>query len=177
MHDRQTSSACVIFTEMNAAAPGAGDWRDAPLLPAGAQCAKSTTWLQRGHDSQAMLGKHILNVEDEPLIAMVIEDMLEMLGCRCSTAGDLAAALALAEAVRFDAAVIDINLGAARSWPVARLLTARGTPFVLVTGDTGRSLPDDLAGSIVVAKPYSIDALVDVLRDLVPAGDPIAGDG
>lgn len=86
----------------------------------------------------------VLVVEDETLIAWDIADSLEMSGY--AVAGPfqtLALGMEAARTRRFDAAVLDINLGAETVWPLADTLCAMGIPFVFNTAD--RAHPE-LAG-------------------------------
>lgn len=99
-------------------------------------------------------GKRILVVEDEPLVAMMVEDIL--LGENAVVIGpaaSLAKALELAQG-EFDAALLDVNLAAERVYPVARRLQQRGIPFVFATGYGG---PDEEWGNMpnILEKPYS----------------------
>ncbi len=103
----------------------------------------------------------ILIVEDEPLIAMMLEDFLESLGhdvvatCDC-----VAAALGHVEPGGFDVAILDIRLKDGESvWPVADRLAAAGTPFVLATGGHVEPPPAAHAGAPILAKPYTIDSI------------------
>jgi CheY-like chemotaxis protein len=103
----------------------------------------------------------ILIVEDEPLIAMMLEDFLESLGHdvvgTCETVAD---ALGHVEAGGFDVAIIDVQLkDGERVWPVADRLAAAGTPFVLATGGHVEPPPAAHAGVPVLSKPYTIDAI------------------
>jgi len=81
-------------------------------------------------------GLRLLVVEDEALVAMLLEDTLRALGCRCvGPAGNVAQALALLERETVDLALLDVNLGGGeRSYPVADRLAARGIGFIFVTG-------------------------------------------
>ena len=81
----------------------------------------------------------ILIVEDEPLIAMMLEDFLDALDrLVAGTVDSVASALELVEAGGIDAAIMDVNLrGGETSWPIADALAARGIPFVLATGGAG----------------------------------------
>jgi CheY-like chemotaxis protein len=82
-----------------------------------------------------ILGRRILLVEDEVIVAMMIEDMLVQLGCDVvGPAARLDEALALAKSSRIDAAVLDVNLAGEMSYPVANELLRRGVPFVFSTG-------------------------------------------
>ena len=110
--------------------------------------------------------RSILIVEDEPLIAMMLEDFLQSLGhnivASCESVED---ALGHVEAGGFDVAIIDVQLRDGKQvWPVADRLAARGTPFVLATGGHVEIPPDKHADAPVLAKPYTIDAIEPALR-------------
>ena len=105
--------------------------------------------------------RSILIVEDEPLIAMMLEDFLETLGHKvvasCESVED---ALARVEAGGFDVAIIDVQLKDGRQvWPVADRLAESGTPFVLATGGHVEPPPAEHAAAPLLSKPYTIDAI------------------
>ncbi len=106
-------------------------------------------------------GRTILIVEDEPLIAMMLEDFLESLGHRVAgTVDNVEAALAQVDKGGFDVAIVDVQLKDGRqAWPVADRLAQAGTPFVLATGGHVEAPPEAHAAAPVLAKPYTIDAI------------------
>ena len=75
-----------------------------------------------------------LLVEDESFVALLIEDMLQDLGFAVEVAGRLDEGLARAAEGRLSIAVLDVNLGGVRSYPIADVLSAREIPFVFATG-------------------------------------------
>lgn len=102
-------------------------------------------------------GLRFLVVEDETMVAMMIEDMLTDLGCVIvGTAGTVANALAIAacDEVALDGAVLDVNLGGERVFPVADALARRGIPFVFSTGYGKSGISADYADRPLVAKPF-----------------------
>jgi CheY-like chemotaxis protein len=108
-------------------------------------------------------GRRVLLVEDEPLIAMMAEDMLAALGAVVvGPASTLAEALQLARSAEFDIALLDVNLRNERIDPVVALIQERRLPLVLATG-YGRTKSDLPAGVIVIEKPYTEDRLLRVL--------------
>jgi len=113
----------------------------------------------------------ILVVEDSFLLVMALEDVFKSLGWELvGPATRLAEALDLARTETFDAALLDVNLDGERSWDVAVLLKARGLPFVFSTGyNSATVLPEHLAGSMVIRKPYNIDELEQKLRQVMGA--------
>jgi DNA-binding response OmpR family regulator len=62
-------------------------------------------------------GLSVLIVEDEPMIRMLVTDMLFDLGCH--VAGDVEEAVKLAKSAEFDLAILDVNVTASwlRRWP------------------------------------------------------------
>ena len=107
----------------------------------------------------------ILIVEDEPLIAMMLEDILDTLGhqvaASCDNVGD---ALCHVRDGGFDVAILDVRLRDGEEiWPVADALADAGLPFVLATGGHVEPPPERHAGAPVLAKPYTMDAIEPVL--------------
>jgi CheY-like chemotaxis protein len=116
-----------------------------------------------------LTGKRILIVEDEPIVAMMLEDLLEDLGAvtvgPASTVGE---ASSLIDGQMLNGAILDINLGAERSHAIAVRLRNLGVPFIFATG-YGSSAAGAFAGTEVVEKPYRRDhiaaALARAIRD------------
>lgn len=115
--------------------------------------------------------RSILIVEDEPLIAMMLEDFLESLGHKVVASCDsLETALAHADAGDFDIAIIDVQLkDGERAWPLADRLADKGKPFILTTGGHLDPPPERHAGAPVLAKPYTIDAIEPALAQACEA--------
>ena len=122
-------------------------------------------------DTAPMEALRILVVEDSFLLFMTIQAMLVDLGwVVVGPATRRSEALALAQSGVFDAALLDVNLDGEMSWDVAEVLKARGIPFVFGTGyDVSTILPDDLAGSAIIAKPYQSRQLEQRLREAIAA--------
>jgi DNA-binding response OmpR family regulator len=112
--------------------------------------------------------QRILIVEDEPLISMMIEDFLDILGKDVAgTADSVATALPIVEAGGVDAAILDVNLaGGEKSWPIADALADAGVPFVLATGGSGDMIVDAHQGRPVLSKPFTMDAVEQALAAL-----------
>ena len=108
----------------------------------------------------------VLIVEDEPLIAMMLEDFLDSLGhTPVGTVETVAEALVKVEEGGFDVAILDVHLkGGEHIWPVADRLTDRGVPFVLATGGHIEPPPERHAEAPVLSKPYTIDAIEPALK-------------
>jgi CheY-like chemotaxis protein len=110
---------------------------------------------------EALKGRRVLVVEDETMIAMLVEDMLGDLGCAVvGPAHGLDAAMALAEGGAdeagsgIDAAVLDVNLAGQPVFPLADALRAKGVPLIFSTGYGESGLRDVDAGAPVLQKPF-----------------------
>lgn len=114
----------------------------------------------------------VLLVEDEALIAMIIEEMIGDLGCTAiGPAATLDAALALVESTTdADCALLDINLRGAPSWPIADALKAKGVPFAFVSGYGAGGLDPKYKGETVLAKPIDTMHLETWLSQIASRG-------
>jgi CheY-like chemotaxis protein len=117
-----------------------------------------------------LLGTRILVIEDEFLIATVIEDVLRQAG-----AEDVVIAVsmqetreALAERI-LDIALIDIQLdeGSDSGLSLGKLAMARNIPFIFLTGYTRVVLPDGFSAVPVLTKPYIPRTLIEALSDVL----------
>ena len=102
----------------------------------------------------------VLIVEDEYLVALLVEDMLQTLGFEVAEiAPNINAATKAAESGEFDVAILDVNLNGAISNPVADILTRRNIPFIFATG-YGKSGPHELFAAVPsLQKPFEDDDL------------------
>ena len=118
----------------------------------------------------------ILVVEDSFLLVLMIQAMFDELGwVAVGPATRKTEALALAQSETFDAALLDVNLDGETSWDVAAVLRARGIPFVFGTGyDVSSVLPEDLAGSAVISKPYDGRDVERRIREVIAANRRLA---
>jgi CheY-like chemotaxis protein len=102
----------------------------------------------------------VLIIEDEPIVAMLAEDMLESIGCEIAgIAASAAEARAAIEAMSFDLVMLDINLDGEDGLAIADILKARGIPFVITSGYAAQGLAQHHPDAPVLAKPYAIAAL------------------
>jgi DNA-binding response OmpR family regulator len=106
----------------------------------------------------------ILVVEDEPLIAMMLEDFLETLGHRVhATCENVKDAIGEVEKGGFDVAILDVNLGGESAWPVARKLREKQIPFVIATGGHVDPPPAEFTNVPVIEKPFTVDRVTPAL--------------
>lgn len=116
-------------------------------------------------------GLRVLVVEDEAMVAMMIEDILIDLGCVVvGPVAGVSAALRLLEAEPVDAAVLDVNLSGEKVFPVADRLAARGVPFLFSTGYGASGLEARHLDRPVLQKPYAPGRLGSVLSAVLGRG-------
>jgi len=119
--------------------------------------------------SAALRGRRVLVVEDEALVAMLVEDALVDAGCDVvGPVATVAEALSLLDGTETppEAAVLDLNLAGETSAPVADELARRGVPFVVATGYGAAGLPPEHKDVPVLAKPYDPAELTAALARL-----------
>src|SRR3546814_4989964 len=86
---------------------------------------------------KSLRGLRVFLVEDEALVAMLLEHMLsDMGGVIVGQAHNVVGALTQMEQMAWsaDVAILDINLAGEAVYPVADALAERGIPFLFATG-------------------------------------------
>lgn len=117
----------------------------------------------------SLKGLRLFVVEDEALVAMLLENMLDDLGCVVvDIVGSVAQALQRIDdiAADVDAAILDVNLGRDRVYPVADALAERGVPFVFATGYGPEGTSEKYPDRAVLSKPYNMRTLGEALTRL-----------
>ena len=110
-----------------------------------------------------LTGKRILIVEDEPIVAMMVEDMLADLGALAvGPVTSLAGAAQFLCDGGFDAAILDLNLNGEGTEGVARALRDRGVPFIFATGYDSSGVMN-LGESGILQKPYRLEQMAAAL--------------
>lgn len=116
----------------------------------------------------SLAGRRVLLVEDEMLIAMVIEAALEDEGVTVvGPFGRLAQAIDAAGREQVDAALLDVNLAGQYVYPVADILEQRGIPFLFLTGYGGVETPAGRAPWRSISKPFRTNELLNGLGDMI----------
>lgn len=114
---------------------------------------------------------HILVVDDEPLVALLVADWLAELGY--DVVGPIAKvpeAMRLVEEARLDGALLDVNLGAGDSFTLADAVRAKGIPLAFITGNASCTLPPRFTDLPVLGKPFEFEAMQALAERLFPAG-------
>lgn len=110
----------------------------------------------------------VLILEDEPLIAAMIQEWLTELGCQTiGPAGTVSQGLALIKDAAVDAAILDFSLGGKDSTPVADILHAQGVPLAFATGHCVDGLAARYPGALSLSKPYDFAAVREVVEGLL----------
>jgi len=110
----------------------------------------------------------VLIIEDEPLIAITVEELLVKSGFEVAgIAGSLEKALELIGRAGFDVAIVDANLAGASASPAAAALTASGVPFVVTSGYSTDQLTGDFFGAYFMRKPFRPAQLIQSLNKVL----------
>lgn len=115
-----------------------------------------------------MMTMRVLLVEDEPLIAMMLEDFLDALDRQhAGTADSVASALSMVEEGALDVAILDVNLrGGEKSFAIADALAAKNIPFVFASGGGGEDIAPEYRDRPMLPKPYTMEGVEQALAKL-----------
>lgn len=118
-----------------------------------------------GATEDALAGLKVFVVEDEAIIAMMLEDMLIELGCGVlGPCTSLTKALAvLAQSEKPGAAILDVNVAGTEVYPVAAALNDLGVPTVFATGYGAAGVAAAWRDRVILQKPYTQHDLVRAL--------------
>jgi DNA-binding NtrC family response regulator len=123
--------------------------------------------------TNSLAGRRVFVVEDEMLVAWLMEDMLAELGCTVvGPAVRVDEALRTIDSSAIDLAVVDVNLNGERSFPVVDALVERGVPFTFSTGYHADSLPVQYREFPMLRKPFARSKLSETLTMLLTSQHP-----
>jgi DNA-binding response OmpR family regulator len=97
------------------------------------------------------------------IVAMSLEDLITLEGCRVTKAGRLSRALELAGTETLHGALLDVNLRGEKVFPVADVLDRRDIPFIFLTGYGADYLDPPWRERPVLEKPYDPEALLELI--------------
>ncbi|MEO1167637.1 MAG: response regulator [Pseudomonadota bacterium] len=111
----------------------------------------------------------ILIVEDESLIAMMLEDFVESLGyVPVKIVDSVEAGLAALEEETFDVAILDVNLSNREpSWPIADALEASGKPFLFTSGGDIEPPPERHRERLFLEKPFTLEGVDEAVKTVI----------
>ena len=111
-----------------------------------------------------LIGKRVLVVEDEVLVALLVEDMLADAGCTViGPFGRVREALDALATETVDLALLDVNIAGEKVFPVAHALADRNVPFLFVTGYGQAALPNNRPEWEAISKPFLPEQLAEHL--------------
>jgi DNA-binding response OmpR family regulator len=116
------------------------------------------------------MSQRILILEDEPVIALEIDNAISSAGYATEVAPSISAALAKITAGAFDAAVLDANVRGERVDSVALALQERNIPFLFVSGYGRERLPSSCSNTPLLPKPFHPAQLVSAIRKSLVGG-------
>jgi CheY-like chemotaxis protein len=110
--------------------------------------------------SALLNGLRVLIVEDETLVAMLMEELLEELGCKVAcTATRVRKALEGLEGTSIEAAVLDVNVAGESVTPLVDALNKRQIPFIFASGYGAKGVDPRWADRPILQKPFTIEEL------------------
>lgn len=111
------------------------------------------------------LCSRVLVIEDEALVGMLLEDMLQDIGCEhVELVPRFAEGMQAAESGDFDLALLDVNLDGVSSFPIADRLISRNIPLVFATGYGSVGMDLRYAHIPTLQKPFFFSDLERVVR-------------
>ena len=115
--------------------------------------------------SHPLPGKRVLIVEDNPIIAYDISDLIEDTGAEpVGPALDLASGMRLVTENHLDAALLDIDLGGEYVWPIAEALDRHAVPYAFVSAQCSADLmPESFRSRPCIYKPAKPSDIIDAL--------------
>ena len=118
----------------------------------------------------------VLVVEDEMMIAMLIEDMLDEFGCKTvGPATNVPRALELIGKEQVEVAVLDLNLDGNDTYAIADALRHKRVPFIFATGYGSTGLREDYRGRPVLQKPFQARELETALAQALSGSNVVVG--
>jgi len=112
--------------------------------------------------------KRVLLVEDEPLVSMMLADMLSAFGHKVDGPySRFSDAILAAKTNNLQAGILDVNLGGEKTYAVADILTDRKIPFAFVTGYGPDSIVPAFSHAPVLQKPIEAAKLHALLQQIV----------
>lgn len=120
-----------------------------------------------------LAGRRVLIVEDEVLIGLVLEDLLDTLGCIVvGNATTIEEAGQLVRETTFDVAIVDVNVGSTPVFSLADMILANGIPVIFATGMLPEALPERFRGCAVLEKPYAYANVEAMLKHAISSEIP-----
>lgn len=114
--------------------------------------------------------KRILIIEDDPFIAMDLQDTFESAGYDVlGPAACVDSGLTIVREIKPDVAMLDYNLGRETSIPIAHKLDEADVPYVFLSGQISRVVTSENKEKDVITKPFNPASLLAHIEKLVSA--------
>ncbi len=127
----------------------------------------SSSSQERARANKGIRVPRVLIVEDEHLIQLMLAEMISQIGYEIAgTAANLDEAKESAAGLDVDLAVLDVNVGGEKVFPVADTLRGRGVPFCFVTGYGVAGVPEQYRLNPIIQKPFQETDLARTLQTL-----------
>ena len=140
--------------------------REAAIAPVPAYSRAHDAAEESAPPAKKFVDLRVLLVEDESLVAMMMQDVLEDLGCAVfGPHRTIGAAVEAAKEDVVDLALLDINLGEELVYPAAEILASRGIRFVFLTGYDNEHVDPRFRYAPVLQKPFDREALQRILTE------------
>jgi DNA-binding response OmpR family regulator len=111
--------------------------------------------------------RKVLIVEDEGMVAMLLEDMLADLGHEVvAIAARMDRAAQLISEASADVVILDVNLNGEQTYPLASTLASQGIPFIFSTGYGSAGLKEEWRSAAALQKPFQARELERAMRDV-----------
>jgi len=111
--------------------------------------------------------RRVLVVEDDPIVAMLVEDIVRDMGHEVSINLTLEHAQFEIEDGQVDAVLLDMQLRGEDARPILLDLLARNIPFMVLSGSDQSALKGEFPGIRVLAKPFGKTDLEAAVRNLL----------
>jgi CheY-like chemotaxis protein len=119
--------------------------------------------------------RKVLVVEDEMMIAMLIEDMLDEFGCKLvGPATSVPRALDIIGKEQVEIAVLDLNLDGQDTYAIADALQLKNVPFIFATGYGSTGLRQEYGNRPLLQKPFQARDLESALAEALGGSNIIA---
>ncbi|HEY0197320.1 MAG TPA: response regulator [Rhodanobacter sp.] len=137
-----------------------------PVAPQKSSCLVRPHRPDQGLDMNAAPKPCVLVAEDEPMVSMLLEELLESAGYRVLLAEHLSDGLALVTNESIDVAILDVTLGREQSFPIADELGRRHIPFLFASGYGMDGIPARYHDAAMLQKPYDMKSILLALEKL-----------
>jgi CheY-like chemotaxis protein len=115
-----------------------------------------------------LVGRKVFVVEDDPMVSMLIEELLSDIGCEVvATVSRFNEVLEKAESIAFDVAILDFNLNGKHTISIAEEFARRDMRFLFATGYALPIVPEALQKVPVLQKPFRHDDLARAIRKVL----------